>query len=459
MLNVSIRPLKIEDAQISYVWRNDPDVWEFTGSRPENEITLEIEQQWLRQALIDSTSKRFAIINDDRYIGNIQLTNLTDKEAQFHIFIGDKKSWGKGIATLTTYQLLFYAKETLQLESIYLIVNKNNKAAIKAYFKNGFKIDDEGDGDQLRMKIYLQELASPKVSVFLMVYNHSSYLRACLDGIINQYVDFNIVINVGDDSSQDSSRIILKEYEERYPGKFKLLLHERNIGAIDNQLSILNLCDGEYVAMCEGDDYWIDPLKLKKQIDFLENNPNYQISFTNVNVVYEEGLESKVSTLVPITESREYSGVEILQTWCAHTSTFVFRNNDGFIKNFEKFYNKYRFSYGDTPLFLYLLEFGKAYGFTDYTSSYRRHLGGTLSQKEAIKDGLKYITYLESINKAFNNKNYDKINNNRISAAYLGLLRNKEVKLSDSMKYLFKCIYYDPLLFFKIIKEKLKSKS
>ncbi|AQW92598.1 glycosyl transferase [Elizabethkingia anophelis] len=309
------------------------------------------------------------------------------------------------------------------------------------------------------MKIYLQELASPKVSVFLMVYNHSSYLRACLDGIINQYVDFNIVINVGDDSSQDSSRIILKEYEERYPGKFKLLLHERNIGAIDNQLSILNLCDGEYVAMCEGDDYWIDPLKLKKQIDFLENNPNYQISFTNVNVVYEEGLESKVSTLVPITESREYSGVEILQTWCAHTSTFVFRNNDGFIKNFEKFYNKYRFSYGDTPLFLYLLEFGKAYGFTDYTSSYRRHLGGTLSQKEAIKDGLKYITYLESINKAFNNKNYDKINNNRISAAYLGLLRNKEVKLSDSMKYLFKCIYYDPLLFFKIIKEKLKSKS
>ncbi|ODM54954.1 glycosyltransferase family 2 protein [Elizabethkingia meningoseptica] len=303
----------------------------------------------------------------------------------------------------------------------------------------------------------------PKVSIVTITYGHQNQIVEAMESIIHQQYSGDIEFIIANDCSPDDTDEIINKYLESHiiPDNIevKYVRHSINIGMMPNFFYGLKQASGKYIALCEGDDFWTEPEKLQKQVLFLENNPEFCITFTNVNVVYEDGLENKVSTLVPIKESREYSGVEILKTWSAHTSTFVFRNNAGLINNFEKFYNKYRFSYGDTPLFLYLLEFGKAYGFTDYTSSYRRHLGGTLSQKEAIKDGLKYITYLESINKAFNNKNYDKINNNRISAVYLSLLRNKEVKLSDSVKYLFKCIYYDPLLFFKIIKEKLKSKS
>ncbi|HFK5529225.1 TPA: glycosyltransferase [Elizabethkingia anophelis] len=299
----------------------------------------------------------------------------------------------------------------------------------------------------------------PMVSVAMLAYNHQDYIGRAIESVLMQNIHYSVQIVIAEDCSTDNTRAIILEYQKKYPDIIKLILQNKNVGARQNNYDLLSNLTGKYIAALEGDDFWTDPIKLQKQIFFLENHPEYSITFTNVNVVYEDGLENKVSTLTPIEENRKYSGKEILQQWIAHTSTFVFRNEKEEMKNYANFFFSYQFLYGDTPLFLYLLEFGKAYGFTDYTSSYRRHLGGALSGKDAIQDGIKYITYLKNINKAFNNKGYTRINNNRISVAYLGLLRNKEVKLSDSMKYLFKCIYYDPLLFFKIIKEKLKSKS
>lgn len=140
--DVYIRPLCEVDALQSCHWRNDPDVWTYTGSRPNLLITEEIELEWIRKTLKDLTSKRFAICitATNEYIGNVQLTNIENDSAQFHIFIGNKSFWGKGIATAATKLILKFALNQLHLKKCYLEVDRRNQPAIKSYEKNGFKV-------------------------------------------------------------------------------------------------------------------------------------------------------------------------------------------------------------------------------------------------------------------------------------------------------------------------------
>jgi RimJ/RimL family protein N-acetyltransferase len=146
-VNILIRPLTLEDAATSYKWRNDPEIWRFTGARPSKEITERTEREWLANSLMDKTKSRFAILVDGVYVGNVQLTDIIPQQsAEFHIFIGEKTVWGKGVAKEATSQILTYAKEVLKLPSVYLEVNKDNIAAIKAYEKNGFVTVGETNG-------------------------------------------------------------------------------------------------------------------------------------------------------------------------------------------------------------------------------------------------------------------------------------------------------------------------
>lgn len=94
-----------------------------------------------------------------------------------------------------------------------------------------------------------------------------------------QKINFTIELIIGEDCSTDNTRNIILDYQKINPGKFKLLLHETNIGASANQTAVLNNFTGKYIAFCEGDDYWIDPLKLQKQVDFMEVNPDCSLCF------------------------------------------------------------------------------------------------------------------------------------------------------------------------------------
>jgi len=153
-MNVYLRPLRESDALTSWHWRNNPEIWTYTGSIPDQYITEEIEIEWIRRVLKDETTKRFAIcITDtDEYIGNVQLTNIENDAAQFHIFIGNQSYWGKGVSTLATNLLLAFVRSNLQLNKIYLYVSKENVAAIRSYEKNGFKIVSCRDKD-IRMEV------------------------------------------------------------------------------------------------------------------------------------------------------------------------------------------------------------------------------------------------------------------------------------------------------------------
>jgi diamine N-acetyltransferase len=153
-MKVEIRLLQELDAHTSVKWRNDPEVWKLTGSRPDKKVTLEEELQWIRRVMADSSSRRFAILAGGTYIGNIYLTDIKDGEAEYHIFLGDKAYWGKGIAKTASKMLLNYAKDTLLLHTVVLSVRKANTAAIALYSKLGFREADE-DSDFLYMEFNL----------------------------------------------------------------------------------------------------------------------------------------------------------------------------------------------------------------------------------------------------------------------------------------------------------------
>jgi glycosyltransferase involved in cell wall biosynthesis len=126
------------------------------------------------------------------------------------------------------------------------------------------------------------------VSVPMLAYNHAGYIAQALDGILSQQANFEFEIIVGEDCSTDNTRSIVEKYIEKYPGKIRMLIRKNNIGLIENARKTLSVCRGKYLALCEGDDYWTDPFKLQKQVDFLENNPEYGMVHTDVNHYYEE---------------------------------------------------------------------------------------------------------------------------------------------------------------------------
>ena len=376
MYKILIRPLTIEDSQISYVWRNDKDIWKYTGSRPDIHITPEIEKQWVKKILQERNSQRFAILCDNIYIGNVQLTDIDNDNAQIHIFIGNENYHGKGISSRAIYQLLYYAKHNLKLKEIYLYVHPENIAAIKTYKKNGFIENGVKDGF-IKMSLLLKNLKQPIVSVFVMVYNHEWYIRDCIDGILIQKTNFDVEIVVGEDCSTDNSRKILLEYQAIYPAKFKLLLHEQNIGASENQKDIFMNCTGKYIAMCEGDDCWTDSTKLQKQVDFLEAHEDVSMCFHNATII---DLKGNI-----IGDHRRYNKDQYAPIkdiilggggFCA-TSSIVFRTQ--YIKSgYPDFCLKCHV--GDYPLQLYLSFKGKIYYLNNTMSVYRYGITNSWSQ-------------------------------------------------------------------------------
>lgn len=133
------------------------------------------------------------------------------------------------------------------------------------------------------------------VSVTLLTYFHAKYIRDCLDGIVRQQTDFRFEVIVGDDCSEDGTQDILKEYAEKYPDIFKLVLRPKNIGATHNLYDLLMRAKGKYIAGLEGDDYWTDVHKLQKQVEFLEQHPEYIGCSHEVDVVDEHGKEIYLS--------------------------------------------------------------------------------------------------------------------------------------------------------------------
>jgi glycosyltransferase involved in cell wall biosynthesis len=125
----------------------------------------------------------------------------------------------------------------------------------------------------------------PLVSVRVITYNHERYIAQCLEGILMQRTNFPFEVIVGEDCSTDHTREIVLAYGKKYPETIRVIISENNVGGFQNVLRVQQACRGKYHAHCEGDDYWIDPLKLQKQVDFMEAHPECPMCFHDAFIV------------------------------------------------------------------------------------------------------------------------------------------------------------------------------
>lgn len=133
---------------------------------------------------------------------------------------------------------------------------------------------------------------TPFVSIVCNTYNHVNFIRQCLDGFIMQQTSFPFEILVHDDASTDGTAEIVREYERNYPDLIKPIYQKENQYSKGVKVSLTyqySRAKGKYIALCEGDDYWTDPLKLQKQVDFLEQNAGYTMICSDAVIQTNKG--------------------------------------------------------------------------------------------------------------------------------------------------------------------------
>src|SRR5450759_4645946 len=141
----------------------------------------------------------------------------------------------------------------------------------------------------------------PLVSVACLAYNHERYIRDAIEGFLKQRTTFPIEIIIHDDASTDCTSKIIGEYEAKYPNLIKTISQIENQYSIGNNPGIIMLekANGKYIALCEGDDYWTDPCKLQKQVDFLEANEDFVLCFHKVKILKDGEFLDDFITKVP----------------------------------------------------------------------------------------------------------------------------------------------------------------
>lgn len=131
-------------------------------------------------------------------------------------------------------------------------------------------------------------MTKPLVSIHCITYNHENYIAQALEGFLLQKTNFPIEIVICDDASTDKTANIIREYADKYPNLIVPLLQSENQysqGVKPGFDIVMPRCQGKYIAHCEGDDYWIDPYKLQKQVDFMEGNPEYSFIFHDCEIL------------------------------------------------------------------------------------------------------------------------------------------------------------------------------
>ncbi len=225
-----------------------------------------------------------------------------------------------------------------------------------------------------------------KVSILIITYNHERFIAQTIESVLMQQTDFDYELVIGEDCSKDSTREIVIGYQRRYPDKIRLLLNEKNMGIIPNLVQTFKACKGQYIALCEGDDYWTNPLKLQKQVDCLDKHDNIAICCHNVQDIYEEGLdESPYLPKGSIPESIFTVEDLIAKGWFIRTSSLMFRN---LREQLPDWFRDEKSQHGDFMLQLIHAAGGDIYYLSEVMSVYRMHPGSVtfLHTRGKVKD-------------------------------------------------------------------------
>jgi len=245
----------------------------------------------------------------------------------------------------------------------------------------------------------------PLVSIVCTTYNHEEYIKDALEGFVMQKTNFPFEIIVHEDASTDATAKIIKDYEAKYSELFVCIYQSENQYSKKN-VNIWTditfpMARGKYIAICEGDDYWIDPFKLQKQVDFLNENPEYGVCYTNFNIKYQKS--GKIEKSLFTTHSEQFA------TYTDFNDLEAFIYNCGYvappswvIRREYVFDVKISSNDGSFVLFVDFLSKTKAYAMMDVTVVYR-YLEESASHSKSYETKYKrvsglYNTQIQCIN-------------------------------------------------------------
>lgn len=227
------------------------------------------------------------------------------------------------------------------------------------------------------------------VSVFVLTYNQEQFIAQTLTSLVKQQTTFPYTIVIGDDASTDKTTEICKKFKNRYPQKIVHIVNQTNQGLIKNFMTTAKSLHGKYVAVCDGDDYWIDDKKLQKQVGFLENNPEFVLVGTQVKRMDATGEMSSPK----VTSLQEYSVKDMILDNRIVAPTALFRNFNA-LKNLPFWFEE--IPYGDWPVYLLLLGVrpGKVAVLPDVTAVYRTQIGASARIRENLSDLFSIKSYI-----------------------------------------------------------------
>ncbi|HRP60108.1 MAG TPA: glycosyltransferase [Vicingus sp.] len=245
------------------------------------------------------------------------------------------------------------------------------------------------------------------ISICIATYNHNNYITKCLEGILIQQTNFNFEILLGEDASTDGTREICIEYAKKYPDKIRLFLHhqENNISVNGSPTGRFNFlynlysAKGKYIALCEGDDYWTDPYKLQKQVDFLEANDDVNICFTRA-LLLKNGKE-ELQEIPSSFEKKDFNYIELIRHHnFISTASVMFKKPEPL--NFPEWF--YKVPFGDLGLYKLVSNNKKIHCINEVMTVYRIHDSGVWSGINAKKSAENYLTFYLVIFSALTNE-------------------------------------------------------
>lgn len=292
---------------------------------------------------------------------------------------------------------------------------------------------------------------NPLVSISTITFNHAPYIRKCLDGFLIQKTNFGFEVLIHDDASTDGTEEIIREYEAKYPDIIKPLYEEENQWVKGRRGSaVFNFprAKGKYIALCEGDDYWIDPLKLQKQVDFLEANPEYVLTCHRYKVLDHEKKIWSGDNADKLFKGdiKGFTFDYSIKHWITKTLTLVFRKD----ALFE--YEKYKGLSRDTVLIYFLMKNGLGYCFNDISGVYRLNNGGVCGKQGVRKNTFNDYYVLKDLYKHERNKT----TRNMYFSKYASVLAISKGKILFQEKFdIIKIIYlfkYIPIKIYRQLK-------
>lgn len=223
----------------------------------------------------------------------------------------------------------------------------------------------------------MKNTSTPLVSIHCLTYNHAPYIRECLDGFLMQKTNFSIEVLIHDDASTDGTADIIREYEAKYPDIIKPIYQTENQYSKGVKVSAtfnFPRAKGKYIAICEGDDYWTDPLKLQKQVDFLESHPDYVMCSHRFKRYIQEKSIFMPDGYGNLKNSIDYDWNEFVKFEEEYTQTLTLMFKKMALVGYEEYENT-----RDRTLVYILLKKGKGRMLLDNMGVYRIHSLGVWS--------------------------------------------------------------------------------